>query len=401
MDEQERKEEIAKLLEARKLIFKIEITNETKEFNNFAKIVKFVEKEKEYWAKYVSSNLNSVSGFYNQVNLFINNINSSQNPRQLDQQYTELHGYINSQKIHTLFSSSRAAQFLVRLHEQSIPRCNFAFNTIQNNNLSLNNARKPEEFQGILDAQNFLYQNETDAKDMIESSLAEAASNHIQETEKIRTEFDELKENYEARLEELKDKLDTSEKKFNKDISNNETKFKEVLAGWEQDIHKLEATYDNLLKLEKPARYWKTLKDLYFKKGKIWLSWAGFVSALFVLTLTLIFIYFPDWMLGEFKIHQAKGIVLLTVIISIFSYMVFTFIKLGNSAFHLSRDAEERRQLTYVYLSLIKAGGIEKAERLLILESLFARADTGLIKGDGTPQMPGINPLISKILESK
>ena len=51
-------------------------------------------------------------------------------------------------------------------------------------------------------------------------------------------------------------------------------------------------------------------------------------------------------------------------------------------------DAQERHQLTYQYLSLLQANAIEEKDREIILQSLFSRADTGLLKGDSSPTMP-------------
>lgn len=53
----------------------------------------------------------------------------------------------------------------------------------------------------------------------------------------------------------------------------------------------------------------------------------------------------------------------------------------------MSRDAKEREQLSYYYLSLIKAKAITDRERALIINSLFSRSDTGLLKGDSAPTM--------------
>ena len=60
------------------------------------------------------------------------------------------------------------------------------------------------------------------------------------------------------------------------------------------------------------------------------------------------------------------------------------------SSFHLARDAEEREKLTVFYLSLIKDTTITQEDRSLILQSLFSRAETGMLKDDGNPTMPGI-----------
>ena len=45
----------------------------------------------------------------------------------------------------------------------------------------------------------------------------------------------------------------------------------------------------------------------------------------------------------------------------------------------LRNSAEEREQLTYVYLSLIKDSAVDEKEKNLIMQSLFSRAETGLL----------------------
>jgi hypothetical protein len=83
--------------------------------------------------------------------------------------------------------------------------------------------------------------------------------------------------------------------------------------------------------------------------------------------------------------------ILFITLISFLAYGIRTFAKLMFSSYHLSRDAEEREQLAYVYLALKKEQGIDDTERHLIMQSIFSRADSGLLKTDASPSMPGIN----------
>lgn len=53
-----------------------------------------------------------------------------------------------------------------------------------------------------------------------------------------------------------------------------------------------------------------------------------------------------------------------------------------------SKDANECYQLTYVYLSLLKEGAVSPEERLIVLQSIFSRSNTGLLKGDSSPTLP-------------
>ena len=73
-----------------------------------------------------------------------------------------------------------------------------------------------------------------------------------------------------------------------------------------------------------------------------------------------------------------------------------TLAKFTICSFHLARDAHERQQLRYVYLSLVHEKKIDATEQKIVLQSLFSRADTGLLKGEQAPTMPFVDRLISK-----
>ena len=83
------------------------------------------------------------------------------------------------------------------------------------------------------------------------------------------------------------------------------------------------------------------------------------------------------------------SIVFLTIV-SLLAYAVKTFTKLCMSSLHLSRDAEERKQLAYVYLALRNDKVLKDDERQLVFQAIFSRADTGLFKEDSSPTMPGM-----------
>lgn len=70
--------------------------------------------------------------------------------------------------------------------------------------------------------------------------------------------------------------------------------------------------------------------------------------------------------------------------------------KVMFSSFHLARDCEERHTLTYFYLSLLKDSKVDTEDKKLIMQALFSRAETGLLKDDGAPTMP--NDFIGKFM---
>ena len=84
-----------------------------------------------------------------------------------------------------------------------------------------------------------------------------------------------------------------------------------------------------------------------------------------------------------------KNSAIITVIASVAIYILRTTMKMAMSSLHLARDAKERNMLTYFYLSLIKEKAVTEKERALIINSLFSRSDTGLLKNDSTPVMSG------------
>ena len=74
--------------------------------------------------------------------------------------------------------------------------------------------------------------------------------------------------------------------------------------------------------------------------------------------------------------------------LSLLAYGIKILARLTFSSYHLSRDSEEREQLTHFYLALKKDASVSDGDRQLILQSLFSRADSGLLKEDSSPTMP-------------
>ena len=174
-------------------------------------------------------------------------------------------------------------------------------------------------------------------------------------------------------------------------------KFDGHMDGWIDRISILEQTYHEKLKLEKPAQYWSIRAGKLRTQGIVWtvilavmlLSGIGFFSYLFTRWLTGVEI--------ALSLHSFQGAVLLTVIISSFVFLVRIASRLAFSAFHLQRDAEEREQLAYVYLALVNEAAADEESRKIVLQSLFSRAETGLLAGEAGPTMPGLSEAVSAV----
>lgn len=163
----------------------------------------------------------------------------------------------------------------------------------------------------------------------------------------------------------------------------------------ENKIADLESAYEQLLSLKKPAEYWNKRATKMKEEGKVFLNWLialvvfGCITLYFLLWLT------PEGMLLSFIKGQASAIkwsIVYVTFISLLAFGIKVVSKAMFSSFHLARDAEEREQLTYVYLALIKESAVDEKDKSLIMQSLFSRSDTGLLKDDSGPTMPGNIP---------
>ncbi len=203
---------------------------------------------------------------------------------------------------------------------------------------------------------------------------------------------------YSNRIDQFKE---DKENLYNSWFNETSDKFAQFHLDSNKVIEDLEDLYRQKLKLEAPAKYWSDRAKKLRSEGNWWL--VGLISTVAIGIGLLI------WCLSEIsagtleKIFQNNGTAIKwsVVFITLISFIAFTiriFSKLTFSSFHLVRDAEEREQLTYVYLALQKEKNIDETERHLIMQSLFSRADSGLLKDDSGPTMPGniADKMISK-----
>jgi hypothetical protein len=164
----------------------------------------------------------------------------------------------------------------------------------------------------------------------------------------------------------------------------------------------LEIAYDKKLELSKPARYWRLKSTSYFENYITARTILLILIGVSALLLGIILITAPDYIFKNvFKGNEITIVRWSLVFIAFLALMAFAIkavSKVMFSSLHLSRDAEERHALTFVYLSLLNEQGtdMDSKDRQLILQSLFSRTDTGLLKDDSGPTMP--NDFLSKVM---
>ena len=106
---------------------------------------------------------------------------------------------------------------------------------------------------------------------------------------------------------------------------------------------------------------------------------------------------YTQWLDGEsgpLGVGSIQGIVLLGTIVAAFAYLVRVCGRIAFGCFHLMRDAEERRQLTYLYLSLSKKDRIDESSRDIVLQALFSRSESGLLGMDSSPTLPSVSDIV-------
>ena len=173
------------------------------------------------------------------------------------------------------------------------------------------------------------------------------------------------------------------------DISKNDFKIFDTES--KDKIINLEKAYQELLSLKKPAEYWQLRATKLKKEGWSAIYWLIGLIIFACISLYLLLWLTPEGMLLSFIKGHASAIkwsIIYVTFIAFLTYGIRALNKIAFSSFHLARDAEEREQLTFVYLALIKDGSVDEKDRSLIMQSLFSRADTGLLKEDSSPTMP-------------
>lgn len=204
---------------------------------------------------------------------------------------------------------------------------------------------------------------------------------HLAETEAFKNEKEKLFNDWYANAQ--KTNID-----FDKDSRNK--------------ILELEEIYEKKLQLQAPAKYWDKKSREYLRQAILTRNLLTIIIAVFGGLFAAILIISPDWIFKTVfegnHLSIVRWSIVFIALISLLVYIVKAITKVMFSSFHLARDAEERHTLTFFYLALLNdpKSEIKDEERKLIIQSLFSRADTGLLKGDSSPEMP--NDFLGKIL---
>ena len=213
--------------------------------------------------------------------------------------------------------------------------------------------------------------------------------------ENLTNSADAQTRDYQSRMSQFDTYTEAFKQKRREELNKEEHEYAERLRKADEKITALEAAYSKKLQLEGPAQHWKKLSRFYLGWG-----WGLlFVSLLLggIAICVLLWLLFQSdtiVLFNECKLSLStiRASLILIAATSMAGYLLHLFTKLAISCFHLSRDYRERFQLTNVFLALLRDGDVKCDDQVkqIVMQALFSRSDTGLLKGEHSFMMPGV-----------
>lgn len=284
-----------------------------------------------------------------------------------------------------LCSKTKLAQYIINYSDEVENfRRGLKYGLTKNNNSSASTTLPDMEglmtalaFRGIGYSKNFDVRDEIAVT--IEDNIVEANNNYAK-----------LNEEYTRSFHELQEQLNEIKKQTNTHINDMNAKAQQYFDEKEKRCSELELLYGEKLHLEKPAQYWEELEKTFKNSSTGWFATSCVLAIVIIVGLVILLVNIPNMFTDDAHwFDVVKNSAIITVIASVAIYILRTTMKMAMSSLHLSRDAKERSTLTYFYLSLINDRAVTEKERALIINSLFSRSDTGLLKNESAPTMSG------------
>ncbi len=396
---------IKEKLESIEVVLKYEHINSEITLKGIQSIYKFVLGQVIGWNKIenIPSYLAHSKNHFENIKANLINLVSQKNNQLFDNSWNNIKKLLSSNMINVIrvnyfifIYDSPETDFIINVNNKNSGFTQGTIDFITGQNLSIGN--NPNYFNGVMVAYEFKSQGETDilqrrnSEKTSLSTIRNKYNNYIAEAEQqLNSYLSDSKENlieHFGTIEALKKEKDKS---FEDWFSESQQNFEDFYDSAQQNIAEKEDLYKEKLKLEAPAKYWSDRALKLKKEGENYMNWligVSVCSAIFLFVLLILLgKEFFETAFSNTVIGIKWSIILITMV-SFLAFVIKILSRMAFSSFHLSRDAEEKEQLTYFYLALKKDTTIEPEERQLILQSLFSRADTGLLREDSSPTMP-------------
>lgn len=407
-----------------------DVTGRHFSFDNFKTYYDFIKQEANYWIKQKDSlsenrkqNIHPFLNFHANMSAIISAIEKWDNADDWDDQIFQQ----NLNQIQSNQFRNIGSQWLWSGHDY-VPRFVEIYTEISKDAaesflgyVSRNQAASfgnKDSFDGTLLGYEYVYQN----SDLVRRRRSERATitqlrDHLQHTNnELITDVEETKQDFNTWFESSRLKQEEwqheAQNKCNRLLKANSwiaqkkgqrfnRELDDQIQVWQQRIEDLEQTFKEKLRLEKPAEYWKASASKLRSQGIMFTTLLLFTVAIGIYGLAD---FFKIWLLrGEQPINLAsvQGVVLFGSIAAVYAFTIKVLARLTFSSFHLMRDAEEREQLTYLYLSLTEGSDVDKESREIVLQALFSRSETGLLAQEQGPAMPGAGEIMKAFSKGK
>jgi len=375
-------------------VFHFMFVREQKKIQGFAHVWEFVNIQLEGWNKIegeIPPQFNNPKSLFNQLKARIDNFfNGNKDTEKVNFQ-TLINEIQNT--VGWFQYDCPEVDFLLDIYRNKRNAFRHAYNFLTQESI---NVSEKEAFIGSLYAYEFLHKD----NNLISISRKSEGKSYA----KLRNQFDDYLKRTEPvvsdYINKTSEKYEEHTKEINKLIESNKKLYEEWHKEKIKKYEELERIYNEKLKFEAPANYWKERAKKLKKQG--WIA----------IGLILLLVGISSWSLGKIlwttpeqiyiswfgndKSAAIRWSIIYVTLISFIAYGIRALTKFMFSSFHLAQDSEERYTLTFFYLALNKDTTVDDSERRLIIQSLFSRAETGLLKDDSTPTMP--NEAIGKLL---
>lgn len=363
------------------------VHNQVKGWNNLGNLPDYFIKSKNHFESIRSIILDMVTYF------------DGSKTYQLDSLWNESSNLLTSnyrRRESFFLYDSPETDFILETNNKNIEYTQGAIDYLIGQLANLNTSRN--YFTGVLLAYEFKNQSDSEINNRRNSekiSLGQIRNKYneyiVEAEQQLNLYISDAKENLTNHFNTVDDLKKEKNKTFDEWFKTTEGEFDNFYSTAKKSISEKESLYTEMLRFKAPAQYWKTRAEKLYKESQEYLDWLVRISLFGCLILFILLMSLGNNFYENAFNDNIKGIkwsLILITIISLLAFIIRMFAKLYMSTLHLSRDAEEREQLTHFYLSLKHEKAVSDDEKQLIIQSLFSRSDTGLLKEDSAPTMP-------------
>lgn len=388
-----------------------DVTTKTWEFDGLKELTAFISSEAEYWKKGFDEisdkrGVHPYLAVHKALNQIITTIDSwSPNLKEwdqttLNQQVKQLqNSYLNNLNSNWLWSGHPYASIFIECHKLYNNLAATSFIELIHNK-PISNINNNYGFIGAILAYEFLNQGSdlSKRKNGEKVALGQLRARLDKKTTQLITEVEVFEKKFNDWDKDTKKTWDDWVKSSSNEHTTTQdtfrVEFRDYMDACKIRIDGLEKIYEEKLRLDKPATYWRKSARKYGIQGGLW--------SLALIALVMVgFVYFSDfftkWLEAKslaIQLNTIQGIALFGTVLAIYAFLIKTLSRLTFSSFHLMRDSEEREQLTYLYLSLNNENQIDTSSRDIVLQAIFSRSETGLLASESGPTMPGIGEIL-------